>query len=99
MKAEHGGCKYNRRPPHEHQYVRGLCRRCGARDEAMVDETPWLELQAAQIEFKKAAEALDVFYGTRGWNDPGIFNLVTGFRTRAEFLRRAEAAWAEKYPE
>jgi hypothetical protein len=64
-----------------------------------VDETPWRELEAARLEVKKAVDALDQFYGNKGWNDPAILNVVTGFRTRLEFLRRAEQAWAEKYPE
>lgn len=98
-KAEHGGCPYNRRPPHAHYFVRGICNRCGARDEQAVDETPWRELDAARKEFRKAAQALDEQMATTPLGAPEILRSVIDFRSRIEFLRRAETAWNEKYPQ
>ena len=88
-----GPCRWNRRSPYAHAYVRGICHRCGHRADDSVDITPWRELEAAQAEFRKAAEAFDQGLGWHGMDAEKNLRPMIEFRNRLEALRQAEKAF------
>lgn len=90
-RQEHGGpCRYNRHPPHGHQFVRGVCRRCGEREAGSVDETPWREVEAARLEYRKAVDALIEYVGRHTLTGDRMLHLYVALEGRRNQLRQAE---------
>lgn len=94
-----GPCKYNRRSPYAHQFIRGICRRCGERSSESVDLTPWREFEAAQAEFRKAVDAFADEVCRTGLVSPETRTRWYAMSSRLAELRLQEAKWANPSPE